>query len=345
MSSNVAKILLYDFLSVRNHMMKYDKLFVNCTNRGWYSQSFDVSPDRGWKYEIEETPGIDQFSNAKDIKHIDTLVDSAQSGNATEPESSSDAINGDSQVRFDTTTQGNVDYPEKIVPEGGTPIVIPKTVQKKDAFQKSYVHRFLGDIQDDKVEDVLYTLGNCSTIYCAIQSHDRIRGRTRFNLPHFFLAGWPESGSEILLEYLSQHPQFMRGAIDNPHWFTFCKPGETNDLCKAYGEEKYLKDVLKVKEAAEMKLEVATVDASDDYGRKGAVMARRLYRLFPWAKIVIILREPVSRIVTHLRNAEMGELEPILGCEEHDEAFSCLLERFRKSYERYRDTVLIALLF
>ena len=210
--------------------------------------------------------------------------------------------------------------------EGGTPA--PEKKPPKDAFQKSYVHRFLGNIQDDRVDEVLNNLGNCTTLRCVIQGHDRLFGRTRFNLPHFFLVGWPATGAESLLDYLSHHPQFLRGNIDNPHWFTACKPGETTKICRASSEEEYVKEVLRVKEAAALQIEAATVDASNDYAGRGATIARRLYRLFPWAKIVIILREPFTRMVTHIRKAEEDELDSVDGCEPGETSFFCILQRF-----------------
>jgi hypothetical protein len=216
---------------------------------------------------------------------------------------------------------------------------------KEDAYDKNNVHRFLGKNQDDYVEDVLQALGNCTDLHCAIQSHDRLRGRTRFHLPHFVLAGWARAGGIQVLRYLDQHPQFLRSLNDNPHYFTACKSVPDSPMCAFTGEGPYLRDVMRVKEAAAMRLEVATADTSDDYAARGAIIARRLYRLFPWIKVVLLMREPFSRIVMHQRSARREQLPHFAECAPGSVSFLCMLERLRKSEFRIIFPLYICMLF
>jgi hypothetical protein len=51
--------------------------------------------------------------------------------------------------------------------------------------------RTFGGMQDDDQAAVLAELGACATLPCLISVHDKLAGRTRFNLPHFFLVGAP----------------------------------------------------------------------------------------------------------------------------------------------------------
>jgi hypothetical protein len=45
----------------------------------------------------------------------------------------------------------------------------------------------------DDVAAALARLGECETVDCLVASHQELAGRTRFNLPHFFLIGAPLS--------------------------------------------------------------------------------------------------------------------------------------------------------
>jgi len=76
------------------------------------------------------------------------------------------------------------------------------------------------------------------------------------------------------------------------------------------------------KKAADRGLELVTMDASSDYISAGGPLARKLYRHFPWAKIVIIVRDPLTRVLAKItkRNSDGSitylcpEKRQLLGC-------------------------------
>jgi hypothetical protein len=220
----------------------------------------------------------------------------------------------------------------------------------------------------------LADLGACTTLQCVSAAGARLQGRTRFNIPHFFIIGWQKTvgarrasdwsvqrrrcrrplaraspcqrlravqGTTSVHAYLRHHPQLLFGRAKETHWFASCQKPSAGPSCKADNETHYLREALRVREAAAKGLEAATVDASADYARVrraaralpgsrsrpalpcparpgpgrplltwtpprappqlGVTLAPRLRELFPWLKIVIMLRDPISRAISYTR--------------------------------------------
>jgi hypothetical protein len=80
---------------------------------------------------------------------------------------------------------------------------------------------------------------------------------------------------------------------------------------------------LRLEEAVASKLERVSVDASVDYAWKGGAIAPELYKLFPWIKLVIIMREPLSRLISYVRMYTQRAHE-VKGCLEGRSMFDCL---------------------
>lgn len=193
-----------------------------------------------------------------------------------------------------------------------------------------YHERNFGRLQDDDLDEVLQELAGCTSVKCIIRAHDKIDGRTRFNMPHFMLIGWQKCATTSVNAYLRYHPQYLPGLKKEPHWFSVCQSNINAPHCEAKNETQYLRDFLRIKEAAASKLEFATLDASADYAQKGGPLARRLYRLFPWLKVVIMIREPISRIISytrmHTQQAMAGR--EWKGCNPSWPLYSCLKPHF-----------------
>ena len=169
------------------------------------------------------------------------------------------------------------------------------------------LERSFGKLQEDDLEETLAELSTCTSIKCIIRVHDKLDGRTRFNLPHFFLVGWQKCATTSVNAFLRHHYQYLPGLLKEPHYFSVCQSNVNAPHCEAKNETQYLRDFLRIREAAESKLELATMDASADYAQKGGPLARRLYRLFPWLKVVIMIREPISRVISYTRMHTQGE--------------------------------------
>lgn len=188
--------------------------------------------------------------------------------------------------------------------------------------------------QDDTLGSVLRELASCTRLSCIIRVHDKIDGRTPFNFPHFFLLGFPHSGQEPLLRFFNRHSEIDDSVpMVGSSWFSACQAsGEdaddnatypaTKPGCHAASEAEYVQKFLNAKKAADRGLELVTMDASSDYISAGGPLARKLYRYFPWAKIVIIVRDPLTRVLAKItkRNPDGSitylcpEKRQLLGC-------------------------------
>lgn len=165
--------------------------------------------------------------------------------------------------------------------------------------------RPFSEVQEDRLDEVLQDLKGCTSLRCIIRSHGRIDGRTPFNFPHFFLIGFPYSGGHHILRFLNKHSEFDGTIrINGSSWFNYCQtedgPDVRQDGCSAKSEADYIQNYLHAKKAASRELEMITVDTSVDYLQAGGPLARRLYRYFPWLKIVIVVRDPISRVIAKL---------------------------------------------
>ena len=58
--------------------------------------------------------------------------------------------------------------------------------------------------------------------------------------------------------------------------------------------------------------------------QKGQALAPKLYKLFPWLKIVIMLREPISRAISYTRMHTQLK-HPTKGCSDGESLYECLL--------------------
>lgn len=158
-------------------------------------------------------------------------------------------------------------------------------------------------LADPAVRAALLKLKDCRSYSCLQEVHAVTRGRTAFNFPHFFLIGWQKCATTSINHHLRAHPQFLPGVRKEPHWFSVCEQGATkraNTSCLAWNITQYFKDYLRIDDAAVGGLTAATLDASVDYAWRGS-LAKELAALFPWAKIVMVMREPLSRLISYTR--------------------------------------------
>lgn len=191
------------------------------------------------------------------------------------------------------------------------------------------VNRTFGKIQDEDVNDVLEELSQCETLHCAIKAHDKLAGRTRFNFPHFFLIGWQKCATTSVNAYLRFHPQYLPGKLKEPHHFSVCQHRLDAPHCMSKSESQYLRDFLRLENATASRLEKVTLDASADYAQAGGPLARKLYRLFPWTKVVIMMREPISRLISYTRMHTESTYQEWKACPADSSLFKCLFPKLR----------------
>jgi hypothetical protein len=145
----------------------------------------------------------------------------------------------------------------------------------------------------------LDALARCETLDCVSRAGARLRGRARFNAPHFMILGWQKCATTSIYRHLARHPQVLKPLFKEPHFFTGCQRGGRN--CKVAGgpnERAYTRDTLRVRAAAAGGLTAAALDASVDYAQEGETLAARLAALFPWLRLVFVVRERGGRAMS-----------------------------------------------
>ena len=172
-------------------------------------------------------------------------------------------------------------------------------------------------------DTALNQLSQCETFDCIKQVHPNLAGHARFNFPHFFLIGWQKCATTSVNLNLRSHPEYLPSPVKESHYFTTCQHFWNHPNCMAHNMSHYIHEFLRLEDAVASKLQRVSVDASVDYAWKGGAIAPELYTLFPWIKIVIIMREPLSRLISYVRMYTQREHE-VKGCLEGRSMFDCL---------------------
>jgi len=144
----------------------------------------------------------------------------------------------------------------------------------------------------------LKELAQCSTLDCLTRMHSTL-GATKFNFPHFMMVGWQKCATTSIYYHLARHPEVLKPFVKEPHFFTSCQ--RAGPACKVAGgnnERAYIRDNLQVERAVGSGLTLATMDASVDYAQYAEPMAARLAELFPWVKLVFVMRERIGRAMS-----------------------------------------------
>lgn len=105
-------------------------------------------------------------------------------------------------------------------------------------------------------------------------------------------------------------------------------------MCNVANEEDYILNFLRLKDAVATGLGAATVDASVDYAWKGEALAKKLHVLFPWLKIVMVMREPISRMISYTRMYTLRG-HRVKGCQTGQTLYQCLRWRFDAEDSHY----------
>lgn len=183
---------------------------------------------------------------------------------------------------------------------------------------------------DEETVKALEYLKSCRTLECIKKAHKNLQGRTKFNAPHFFLIGFQKCATTSVNHYLRGHPEYLPSVLKEAHYFTACRKSWNDTNCKAKSTEDYIDNYLRIKDVAENGLLTATVDASVDYAWKGEELARDIHKMFPWLKIVVMLREPISRVISYTRMwTQKGvrtstHKDNRIACDSGEDLFDCL---------------------
>ncbi|KAJ8604966.1 hypothetical protein CTAYLR_006896 [Chrysophaeum taylorii] len=121
-----------------------------------------------------------------------------------------------------------------------------------------------------------------------------------FKVPHFWIGGGQKCGTTTLYATLARHPQIMAPEPKEPGYFAWPAPA------RLAAERWYVRDALRLGDACDRGLgKVATFDGTAYYLQWGGPVARALKASAPWAKIVLVFREPVARAMSWLQHMAM----------------------------------------
>ena len=148
--------------------------------------------------------------------------------------------------------------------------------------------------------DMVEALRGCQTLECVRVAHRKPPGPARFNFPHFFIIGWQKTATTSLFAYLNRHSQVSRPWDKEPEFFSDQCDYTIPSGCRKNETVHYLHHVLRLLRYTGYDGRIATYEASTHYSRNGGRMAKDLYDLFPWLKIVVSLRDPISRAASML---------------------------------------------
>ena len=110
--------------------------------------------------------------------------------------------------------------------------------------------------------------------------------------PNFFIVGAPRSGTTFLHNYLKQIPKVYMCPVKEPNFFAVSINPKLKLTKPIRDKKKYLNLFKNVKN------EIAIGDASPTY-LWDPKAAKLIHEQIPHAKIIMILRDPISRAFSH----------------------------------------------
>ncbi|MBZ9652273.1 sulfotransferase family protein [Psychroflexus montanilacus] len=122
--------------------------------------------------------------------------------------------------------------------------------------------------------------------------------------PNFFIVGTPKSGTTSLFYYLQEHPEVFLPKIKEPHFFSYPEVENT------YYKVKIVKSKNEYFDLFESKKDYKAVgDLSTSY-LFNSKSAERIYHFNPNSKIIMVLRNPVERALSHyLMDINLGYIK------------------------------------
>lgn len=160
----------------------------------------------------------------------------------------------------------------------------------------------LAEEQQQAAEAYTAALAACSDFACLRRANELPRAPGQFRFPHFMVVGFPKCATTSIYCHLIQHPQVQHPREKETHWLSQqCEPRALS--CSPDAEQHYLAEVLNLPEAARYRFTKAAFEGSTHYVLEADWMPRQLAETFPWLRVVISLRDPISQaIAMHLHN-------------------------------------------
>ncbi len=149
-------------------------------------------------------------------------------------------------------------------------------------------------------------------------------------LPNFLIVGAAKSGTTSIYEYLNDHPQVYMSPVKEPYFFSFMD--KIPDFQGPFDEKTNKEEIITSRSEYEhlysgVTNEIAIGESSNAYLYLPGT-AGNIKKLIPDCKIVIILRDPVSRAFSHFLQHKMLGTEML----DFEEAIEKEEERKKKNW-------------
>ncbi len=170
----------------------------------------------------------------------------------------------------------------------------------------------------------LKAIAHCRTHECITEAHKMPRSTKLFNFPHFMIIGFQKSATTSLFKHLEQHPDLVHSLPKEPNYFSYRCNYNPPEECDPDIFIKYIDHVLNRKKYLEANGTIGVFEGSTHYLRGGVNLVRGLREMMPWLKLIISIREPISRaasMLIHNRDSQK------VGCLMRRELGTCLLWR------------------
>ncbi|KAL4429841.1 hypothetical protein ABPG77_010958 [Micractinium sp. CCAP 211/92] len=177
-----------------------------------------------------------------------------------------------------------------------------------------------------RFDEFAEAVGKCldgTAFECLTRQADMEPGPGQFRFPHFFVVGFQKCATTSLFHHLADHPRVNEPEIKEPEFFT--KTCEFNAMrCKVSQQRKYMERILRFKEAAASNFTTASFEGSTHYVLESKWLAGQLQDLFPWLKIVVSMREPISQAIAMVfHNLDKGRSPH---CYNNNRVFQCIYD-------------------
>ncbi|KAL4855091.1 Mitochondrial metalloendopeptidase OMA1 [Chlorella vulgaris] len=174
----------------------------------------------------------------------------------------------------------------------------------------------------------------CSSLSCIREAHKQPKHPGQFNFPHFYLLGFPKCATTSLFHHLIQHPQVMAPVVKEPEFFTnLCK--DSAAACDPHEQELYINTTLHRDIALSARMHMTVFEGSTHYSLAGDWLAPQLKELMPWVKLVLSIREPISRAISMLQHNLDHQRFPKCYDRERRLIFKCIKANLEDSSVRY----------
>ncbi|KAL4443805.1 hypothetical protein ABPG75_011542 [Micractinium tetrahymenae] len=160
----------------------------------------------------------------------------------------------------------------------------------------------LTEQQRQQADAYAAALAACTDFACLRRVNDMPRAPGQFHFPHFMVIGFPKCATTSIYCHLIQHLQVQHPREKESHWLSQqCQPRSLS--CSPESQEHYLAEILNLPEAARYRFTKAAFEGSTHYVLEADWIAAQLAATFPWLRVVVALRDPISQaIAMHLHN-------------------------------------------